>query len=163
MSKNKIEFGSNFNFKNQFLRDKSVDDIKQSIDMVEGLETITYTLFKYGVAAVTEGTVEIAARLLKAKGINAAHNSSLFGIVIDGDEEVNEQIKEDIRFVRDAVSFSMSKDNEREMIVHTMKFEKSLTGSQRSLFMDDAYKYKESHKDISMVEAKFEVSKVFKV
>ena len=67
---------------------------------------LTYTVFKYATALVAEGTVEIASRLLKAKGINAAHNSSLVGIVVDGDEEVNEQIKEDIRFVRDAVSFS---------------------------------------------------------
>ncbi len=161
MSKNKIEFGTNFNFKNQFLRDKSIDDIKQSVDLLEGAEVLTYTVFKYATALVAEGTVEVASRLLKAKGINAAHNSSLFGIVLDGDEEVNEQIKEDIRFVRDAASFSISNDEERAMIIYTMKFEKTLTGSNRARFMNESYIYKSTN-DCNMVKAKFEVSKVFK-
>ena len=61
-----------------------------------------------------------------------------------------------------SASVSISDDDDRAMIVHTMKFEKTLTGSNRAKFMDEAYKYKSSHEDVSMVKAKFEVSKTFK-
>ena len=163
MSKNKIEFGKSFNFKDEFLVKESIAEIRERLDTYDIAEVITWAVFKFGLAAAIFLFKNVGAGLLSWKAIRAALNTEIGEIVLDGKGEIFDTLSSHTFFVGSAIKFTFTpKDEDRENIIGIMKLMKSGTETDRNRFILESYAYSELH-NVSLDEAKVEVIKTFKV
>ena len=151
-----------FNFQNQFLIDESVASIRERLDTYSAVETLTWVIAKWGAATGIFLFKSAAAGLLKTKQIQAASNTDIMDIVVDGAGEIFDVLARDVQFVKFYVKFKFASSEDEEAILKIFNFITNKNASEEDIgrFNDEVFHYRTSH-GCSPDEARLEVMKTF--
>ncbi len=161
MKKTTREFRKEISIKDQFISKRSRSDIRDSIDNIDMAETLFLTLPKIALAGVLTGSREIAVTVLQSTNAEAAEESAVLDILIDGNTALDQKFKDQARVLTDYVAHSFTKDENKDDHLDMVIFIRALSVEKRSEFALKAETMK--IKDGStLLEAQIKVKKTFK-
>ncbi len=140
-------------FRDHLLNRQTLHEIRSSIDNIDALETVSYTLFKYLLSLGGVTLRESASWLLKFKGMTAAQQSDFLDIVIDGTSEVDDFNRDAVSLAVNWVAFQVTSSEAKEDRSSTIKWTMTLSDDDKIRFHNQVRDLMEEDDSLSRLMA----------